>query len=136
MSKTLFAFLMVATLRADDVDTRLAQPLLNPKQPMVEAQIYLASRVKPVPTFSTRAEWEKYAVDVRRQVLDNVMFRGEAAKWRTIPVKEEWLDTIQGDGYKLKKFRYQILPGLWLPGLLYEPNELKGHMPVVINVNG
>jgi Acetyl xylan esterase (AXE1) len=136
MSKTLFALLIVAAVRAGDIETRLAQPLLNPKQPMVEAQIYLASRVKPVPTFSSRAEWEKYSADVRRQVLDNVMFRGEAARWRTIPVKEEWLDTVQGDGYKLKKFRYQIVPGLWLPGLLYEPAELKGRMPVVINVNG
>ena len=51
-------------------------------------------------------------------------------------MKEEWLDTVQGDGYKLRKFRYQVLPGLWLPALLYEPNELKGRMPVVVNVNG
>jgi hypothetical protein len=136
MSKTLFALLITLALRADDVETRLAQPLLNPKQTMVEAQIYLASRVKPMPPIHDRAEWEKYAADLRRQILDNVIFRGEAARWRAVPVKEEWLDTVQGDGYKLRKFRYQVLPGLWLPGLLYEPNELKARMPVVINLNG
>src|SRR5436190_6422151 len=130
------AVLFALTVRADDIETRLAQPLLNPKQTMVEAQIYLASRVKPMPPARDRAEWEKYAADLRRQVLDNVIFRGEAAKWRSIPVKEEWLDTIQGDGYKLRKFRYQVLPGLWLPGLLYQPNEMKGRVPVVINLNG
>jgi hypothetical protein len=136
MSKTIYAILFGAVLYADDIETRLAEPLLNSKQTMVEAQIYLASRVKPMPPIRDRAEWEKYAADLRRQVLDNVIFRGEAAKWRTIPVKEEWLDTIQGDGYKLRKFRYQVLPGLWIPGLLYEPDELKGRMPVVINLNG
>ena len=51
------------------------------------------------------------------------MFRGEAAKWRSVPVKEEWLDTIPGDGYRLRKFRYQVLPGMWLPALLYEPSS-------------
>ena len=136
MSKTLIALLFAAVLCADEVDTRLAQPLLNSKETMVEAQIYLASRVKPMPPIRDRGEWEKYAADLRRQILDNVIFRGEAAKWRTIPVKEEWLDTIQGDGYKLRKFRYQVLPGMWIPGLLYEPLELKGRMPVVINLNG
>ena len=83
MTKTLYSLLLLATLRADDsVETRLAQPLLNSKQTMVEAQIYLASRVKPMPPIRDRAEWEKYAADLRRQILDNVVFRGEAAKWR------------------------------------------------------
>jgi hypothetical protein len=136
MTKTLAALFFAAALYADDVETRLAQPLLNAKETMVEAQIYLGSRVKPMPPVKDRAEWEKEAADLRRQILDNVIFRGEAAKWRTVPVKEEWLDTIQGDGYKLRKFRYQVVPGMWIPGLLYEPLELKGRMPVVINLNG
>src|SRR5690242_17843710 len=138
MRKTLFGFLLLGALRADDaaIQARLAQPLLNTKQTVVEAQIYLASRVKPMPPIKERAEWERYAAGLRRQILDHVVFRGEAAKWRSVPVKEEWLETIPADGYRLRKFRYQVLPGLWLPALLYEPLELKGRMPVVINVNG
>ena len=103
---------------------------------MVEAQIYLASRVKPMPPVRDRDEWEKYAAGLRAQILDNVVFRGEAAQWRNMPVKVEWLDTIPASGYRLRKFRYQVLPGLWLPALLYEPAELKGRVPVAINVNG
>jgi hypothetical protein len=130
-------FLFISPLFAQDpVETRLATPLLNSKQTLVETQIYLASRVKPMPAIRDRPEWEKLAGEYRSQVLANVVFRGEAAKWRDIPVKEEWLDTIDGDGYRLRKFRYQVLPGLWLPGLLYEPLELKGKMPVVVNLNG
>ena len=138
MTRWLFSFLLLMPLRADHaaVEARLVQPLINTKQTVVEAQIYLASRVKPMPPIRDRAEWERYATDLRRQILDKVVFRGEAAKWRAVPVKEEWLDTIPADGYRLRKFRYQVLPGLWLPALLYEPLELKGRMPVVINVNG
>src|SRR5438093_277291 len=97
MRKTLFGFLLVLTaLRADDaaIEARLSKPLLNAKQTMVEAQIYLASRVKPMPPIKERGEWETYAAGLRRQILDNVVFRGEAGKWRAVPVKEEWLDTI------------------------------------------
>ena len=136
-TKTIFGLLFLFPLLAQDsIETRLSKPLLNAKQTLVEAQIYLASRVKPMPPIADRAAWETQAAEFRRQVLANVVFRGEAAKWRTIPVKEEWLETTSGDGYRLRKFRYQVLPGLWLPGLLYEPNELKGRMPVVVNVNG
>jgi Acetyl xylan esterase (AXE1) len=138
MRKTILAFLLAGALRADDaaIEARLVQPLIDTKQTVVEAQIYLGSRVKPMPPVRDRAEWERYAADLRRRVLDNVVFRGEAAKWRALPVKEEWLETIPADGYRLRKFRYQVLPGLWLPALLYEPLELKGRMPVAVNLNG
>jgi len=127
---------MLRMLDAASVESRLSQPLLNSRQTMVEAQIYLASRVKPMPPVRDRGEWEKYAADLRGQILDNVVFRGEAAQWRNLPVKVEWLDTIPASGYRLRKFRYQVLPGLWLPALLYEPAGLNGRVPVVINVNG
>ena len=70
-------------------------------------------------------------------MLDNVVFRGEAATWRDYAGKVEWLDTIDGgEGYRIKKLRYEALPGLWVPRLLYEPTKLAGKVPVVLNVNG
>src|ERR1017187_1567544 len=106
---------MLPMLSGASVESRLAEPLLNSKETVVEAQIYLASRVKPMPPVRDRDEWEKYAAGLRAQILDNVVFRGEAAQWRNIPVKVEWLDSIPANGYRLRKFRYQVLPGLWLP---------------------
>src|SRR5439155_19297437 len=38
----------------------------------------------------------------------NVVFRGEAAKWRDAKTKVECLDTIACDGYRIKKLRYEI----------------------------
>ena len=42
-----------------------------------------------------------------------------------------------GAGYRIKKLRYEALPGLWIPALLYEPDNLGDkRVPVVMNVNG
>src|SRR5262249_12389309 len=49
----------------------------------------------------------------------------------------EWLDTIAGGpGYTIRKFRYEALPGMWIPGLLYLPEKLEGRVPLALNVNG
>jgi hypothetical protein len=64
------------------------------------------------------------------------VFRGEAAKWRDGKTKVEDVGTVAGDGYTLKKLRYEIIPGFWVPALLYEPEKLAGRAPVMLAVNG
>ena len=88
-------------------------------------------------SYKSVAEWEATARRLRQQVLDGVVFRGQAAAWRRTPLRVEWLTTIPGGpGYRIKKLRYQALPGLMIPALLYEPEKLAGRVPVVMNVNG
>jgi dienelactone hydrolase len=70
-------------------------------------------------------------------VLDDVVFRGVPASWRDSRRRVEWLDTMEGGpGYRIRKLRYEALPGLWIPALLYEPEALAGRVPAVLNVNG
>ena len=70
-------------------------------------------------------------------MLDKIVFRGQAAEWRGAPAQVEWLDRIDGgEGYSIRKLRYEALPGLWIPALLYEPMDISGQVPVVMNVNG
>jgi dienelactone hydrolase len=131
--------LCAAALRAaaaDDFDSHLSRRLLADRQPLIEAQIHLATRVRPMPPVSTNAAWDAQAAALREQLLTQVYLRGEAAKWRRIPTRPEWLDVLPGDGYRVRKFRYEVLPGMWIPGLLYEPDKLEGRVPVVVNLNG
>jgi dienelactone hydrolase len=73
----------------------------------------------------------------RADVLSNVVYRGEAAKWRDYQGKVEWFDTIEGGPeYRLKKLRFEALPGLWIPALLYEPLKLDGKTPAHLCVMG
>ena len=69
--------------------------------------------------------------------MNKVVFRGRAAKWRNTPLKVKWGDTLENlPGYRIKKLKFECLPGWWIPALLYEPLNLKGKVPVVMNVNG
>ena len=115
----------------------LERPLLNAAVPLAEAQEFVAARVARLPSFDSADEWERYANQLRSDVLNQVIFRGEATAWRDSPGRVEWLDSIEGGpGYCIRKLRYEALPGLWIPALLYEPERLAKQVPVVMNVNG
>ncbi|MEZ6132538.1 MAG: hypothetical protein R3C59_28060 [Planctomycetaceae bacterium] len=147
MSRILLLMAVVASLPhiafADEqpapltVASALAQRIIDPALPLSEVQAYTESRILPVPQFTTVAEWETYANQVRQDVLDKVVFRGEAATWRHMPTQVEWQDDVKGGrGYHIRRFRYEVVPGMWTAGLLYEPTQLTGKVPVIMNVNG
>src|SRR3990172_796592 len=115
----------------------LGLPVLKPQETLAEAQAYCESRVPPMPMIADQVAWARYAEGVRQEVLARVVFRGEAAAWRDLPLKVEWRETIAGGpGYRIRKLIYEALPGLWIPALVYEPEKLEGNVPVILNVNG
>jgi hypothetical protein len=131
-----FPTIIRADLKAD-VEKLLSQQLLDADQTLSEVQKFSAGKIPPLPAATNVADWERAAKSIRTQTLLKTVFRGEAAKWRDAPVKVEWLEAIPGGpGYKIKKLRYEALPGLWIPALLYEPENLTGKVPVFLNVNG
>jgi hypothetical protein len=120
-----------------DLKSVLSREIIGPKQSIDDVRSFTASRVPPVPEAKSVAEWEQHANRMRKETLDRVVFRGEAASWRTAKTKVEMLDTIAGGpGYRIHKLRYEALPGMWIPALLYEPDELAARVPVFLNVNG
>ncbi len=115
----------------------LAQRILALHQPTVEVKAFTASRVPALRIPETREAWEEYARDIRERTLNDVIFRGEARAWRDAETRVEWQGTIPGGpGYRIKKLRFEAVPGLWVPALLYEPENLKGKVPAVLNVSG
>ncbi len=135
-----FGFFYAETAWADEaagLRSVLQREIVGPVLPMTEVQHYCDRRVPDMPAVKTVAEWEQQAGEMRKDVLERIVFRGEAAGWRDAPSKVEWLDTIDGGpGYRIRKLRFEALPGLWIPALLYEPETLSGKVPVVLNVNG
>jgi dienelactone hydrolase len=122
-----------------------SRPILSPTQTEAEVQAFTERRVPLMPEARNAREWRHTAERLRREMLERVVFRGEAVHWRKAKTKVEWLDTINpdtgvgvegGPGYSIKKLRYEALPGLWIPALLYEPEGLNGKVPVVLNLNG
>lgn len=54
-----------------------------------------------------------------------------------MPNRVEWDGVLKGGpGYRIHKLRYEAVPGLWIPAVLYEPEGASGKVPVVLNLNG
>lgn len=115
----------------------LEHPIVDPNLPMLEVQHYCDARVPVMPNVTTAEQWQAKADQLRQRVLEQIVFRGRAAEWRSAQTRVEWLDAMEGGpGYRIRKLRYEALPGMWIPALLYEPEGLSGKVPAVLNVNG
>ncbi len=138
-----FVNLAYAKETTDDADGRevvspaITKPILDSGLPLRELRAYVAARIPPFVPPHSKSNWQSQAKDIRRDLMEKVYFRGEAANWRDSKSHVEWLDTIPGDSdYVIRKFRYEALPGMWFPALLYEPTRLGDKAPVFINLNG
>jgi dienelactone hydrolase len=106
---------------------------------VVEFQIrkYLMRSVLPLPRPKDAAEWTTQARRLRQRLLDDVIFYGWPKDWVDSPPKFEDLGLLpSGKGYRLRKLRYEIVPGFQSTALLYEPENLRGKAPATINLNG
>ncbi len=115
----------------------LEVPIVSPEVVLEEVRRFTESRVPDVPKVDSAEDWEQTARRLRREAIEKVVLRGEAARWADYQGKVEWLDTIPGGaGYSIRKLRFEALPGMWIPALLYVPDKLEGRVPVGLNVNG
>lgn len=121
-----------------NLEALLQHPILPKDLFISEVQAYCEPKVPRMPNVTTLAGWQTFANQTRRDVLDKIAFRGDLAKqWRDAKTKVEWFETLEGGpGYHIKKLRYEALPGLWIPALLYQPDKVTGKMPVHLAVNG
>ena|SRR5436190_6217940 len=133
----LFCFTNVTFASPPEIEKLLARSIIDSNLPLAEVQAFTEARVPLVPQVSSATEWTRIANKLREDTLDKVVFRGEAAKWRKLKTKVVWLDTIAGGPeYRIRKLRYEAVPGMWIPALLYEPISLSGKVPVAMHVNG
>jgi hypothetical protein len=118
----------------------LDEPVLDKDVSIDEVRAYVAKKVPKMPALAKPEDWTKFASEHRKKVLDQVIFKGEAAKWRDAKdLKFERVGTVSTNGgYLLTKVRFEALPNHWIPGLLYEPAGLKPgqKVPVHLAVNG
>ncbi|MBI1346588.1 isochorismatase family protein [bacterium] len=122
---------------AEQIAAALTQPILLPEQSMKEVQRFTRSRVSLPPKMTDAQEWTHWAEAKRQETLEKVVFRGPAADWRDTPGKVEELETLEaGPGYQIRKLRLEVLPDMWIPALLYVPQNISGKVPVFLNVNG
>ena len=115
----------------------LAAPVRTPDEVNAHLRQYLFTRMPRRPHAFSSAEWNAQAAGLRRHVLDDIAFHGWPKQWVDAPLRFVEVGTVEtGQGYRLRKLRYEIVPGLWTVGVLYEPARLSGKVPAVLDVTG
>ncbi len=115
----------------------LGRRIIGPDLGLAEVRRFAEEKVPRMPEVRDRDDWGRRADRMRSETLRKVVYRGEAARWRDVPTRVEWGATIPGGpGYRIKKLRYEAVPGFWVPALLYEPETLEGKVPAVVNFDG
>jgi dienelactone hydrolase len=125
------------TTALSSVEETLARPVQSPELTAFQLQQYLFARVPPLPSLASAAQWTAEEKRMRKHVLEDIAFHGWPRPWVDSPAKFEQMGIIEtGDGYRIQKFRYEIVPGFWSTALLYEPDKITGHAPAVLNLIG
>lgn len=121
----------------ENLKTVLQQPILKPGQAKQQHVAYVRARIPALRLPGTAEQWQQQQQRLRERVLQKVIFRGVPNSWRKEKPRVIWSETIKtDDGYSLRKLRVEVLPGLWIPAVLYQPDRLVDRVPVVLNVNG
>lgn len=115
----------------------LAHPVQPPAVTRFQLQSYLMHRIPPLPLPSTPEQWTGEVNRLRKHILDEVAFHGWPREWvESAPNFEETGVIESGHGYRIRKLRYEIVPGFVSTALLYQPEGVSGRVPAVLNVIG
>ena len=114
----------------------LEKPLLPHDVLVYQIRQYLLSRIAQPPTPKSAAEWTKESHQIRSQFMQRI-FHGWPPEWVDASPKFEEVGVIEtGKGYRIRKLRYEVVPGFYAAALLYEPEKLTGRVPGILNVLG
>lgn len=131
------AILLHAQSDPDRLVPILGRPLQTSPEVAQQIREYLMQRVTRLPEPKTAEQWTSKASQMRSHLLEDVVFHGWPKDWVNGPAKFEDLGiSLSGDGYRIRKLRYEIVPGLQSAALLYEPEKLTERVPAILNVNG
>jgi dienelactone hydrolase len=126
---------------AQAIGDTVAPFLEKPVQPIAvtayQLQKYLMQRIPKLVPPATAEQWAIEAQKLRKHILEDVAFHGWPHEWIVSPHHFEQTSVIEtSHGYRLRKFRYEIVPGLYSTAVLYEPDVIKGRVPAILNLVG
>ncbi len=125
-----------AQAEAEQIGAILNDEILPREVAIHQVKEYLLGRIAKPPAATSSEAWTAEAARIRAHLLKDVVFHGWPREWVEAPAKFEEAGVLSGQGYRIRKFRYEIVPGFQSVALLYEPEKLDGKMPAILNING
>jgi dienelactone hydrolase len=115
----------------------LSSPVQPPAVTQFQMEKYLMARIPPLPSPSTIEQWTAEEKRLRERIVNDLAFHGWPREWVESAPRFEEVGIIEtGNGYRIRKLRYEIVPGFISTALLYEPEKLTGRVPAVLNLIG
>ncbi len=115
----------------------LGEDLVSPSVSEYQIRHYLVNLVAEPPSPTTADQWTKEAKQLREHWLNDVVYHGWPRDITEAPPRFEETGVIEtGKGYRIRKLRYEIVPGFFSAALLYEPEGAQRGSPAILNVNG
>lgn len=116
----------------------LKDEIVSPAVADFQMRQHIDQRTAPLPKPpATPAEWSASADQLRRHLVDDVVFHGWPKQWVDSPPKFEERSVIEtGHGYRIRKLRFEIVPGFYSSALLYEPERMDGTVPAILSMSG
>jgi dienelactone hydrolase len=122
---------------ARELGVILKDEILPPPVAIDEVRQYILRRVAPLPKPASAEQWTAEAKRQREHLLNDIAFHGWPKDWVTSRSKVEDLGIFaKGKGYRMRKLRIEIVPGFQTTAILYEPEDMRGKIPAILNVNG
>ncbi|HXY07251.1 MAG TPA: acetylxylan esterase [Terriglobales bacterium] len=128
----------VGTQTTSDSVQRVLEERIQPSAVTAsQLQSYLAKRILKLSPPTTAEKWSAEAASIRNHALQDVAFHGWSRDWIDAAPRFQETEVIESaQGYRLRKFRYEIVPGFESTAILYEPQKLNGKAPAILNLLG
>ena len=126
-----------AQTRASQIQPILDETLISKEVVKYQLGRYLIDRVPKSPSPATAQEWTRDAGILRKRLLETIL-RGWPREWTQHPIRAEERGLLSdgGEGYRIRKLRFEVIPGFYVAALLYEPTDGQQLAPAILNVNG
>lgn len=124
-----------ATREKNVIEDILSSPGLPRSVTLFELRSHLLSRSTSFSTPVSAAAWEKDKRQLRDRVLSTLL-HGWPQAWIDAAPHFKNAGVLVGSGYRIRKLRYEIVPGMHSAALLYEPADTHTRMPAVLSLGG
>ena len=102
-----------------------------------QVQKYLMKGIPKPLVPGTAEQWNLEKGRLRNHILKDVAYHGWPQEWINSAPRFEQTEVIEtSHGYRVRKYRYEIVPGFESTAILYEPAHLGGRAPAILNFTG
>jgi dienelactone hydrolase len=102
-----------------------------------QLQRYLMKNIPKPVVPATSERWNEEVQELRKHILQDVVFHGWPQGWIDSSPRFEQTEVIETNHrYRVRKYRYEIVPGFSSTAILYEPEQLTGRVPAILNLTG